>query len=359
MILTVSAPGCGAHPNALRFCTAPPAPSLDWFRGLVRTAERGGIDAILFDGQWGPSPLFTLDPIPLMVALAECSHRIGLAGAIEIDHAEPFNIARSFAAADRLTAGRSALIAAIGAVRPGDFGHAPPHTAAERAARAAECIAVVAKLWDSWEDEAILLDKPNGRFSNPDRVHPINHSGPFFSVRGPLNAPRPLQGNPPVFLRDIGDSGLALARESADVVVASVADPAELSKIRRAIGDRPRLLATIVPVLAATGSEAEVRAAHPGHSVRWAWTSRSLVARLQAQGEAAQTLEAFAARLAELSPLCDGFDIAPAVLPAELELLVDGVVPRLRALGLRPASYQGRTLREHLRLARPRSQFAA
>ena len=345
MILTVSAPGCGAHPNALRFCTAPPAPSLDWFRGLVRTAERGGIDAILFDGQWGPSPLFTLDPIPLMVALAECSHRIGLAGAIEIDHAEPFNIARSFAAADRLTAGRSALIAAIGAVRPGDFGHAPPHTAAERAARAAECIAVVAKLWDSWEDEAILLDKPNGRFSNPDRVHPINHSGPFFSVRGPLNAPRPLQGNPPVFLRDIGDSGLALARESADVVVASVADPAELSKIRRAIGDRPRLLATIGPVLAATGSEAEVRAAALGSGVNG----------LCFVG----TPEAFAARLAELSPLCDGFDIAPAVLPAELELLVDGVVPRLRALGLRPASYQGRTLREHLRLARPRSQFAA
>jgi alkanesulfonate monooxygenase SsuD/methylene tetrahydromethanopterin reductase-like flavin-dependent oxidoreductase (luciferase family) len=203
----------------------------------------------------------------------------------------------------------------------------------------------VRKLWDSWEDEAILLDKPNGRFSNPDRVHPINHSGPFFTVRGPLNAPRPLQGNPPVFLRDISDSGLALSRESADVVVASVADPAELSNIRRAIGDRPRLLATIVPVLAATETEAEVRAAALGSGLNG----------LCFVG----TPEAFAAHLAKLSPLCDGFDIAPAVLPAELELLVEGVVPHLRALGLRPASYQGRTLREHLKLARPRSQFAA
>jgi alkanesulfonate monooxygenase SsuD/methylene tetrahydromethanopterin reductase-like flavin-dependent oxidoreductase (luciferase family) len=345
MILTVSTPGCGAHPNAQRFSAAPPAPSLDWFRGLVRTAERGGLDAILFDGQWGPSPLFALDPMPLVVALAECSARIGLAGAIALDHAEPFNIARTFAATDRLTAGRSAWIATTGTARPGDFGHAPTRTVEERQARAAECIAVVRKLWDSWEDEAILLDKPGGRFSNPDKVHPIDHAGTFFNVRGPLNAPRPLQGNPPVILRDTSDSGLALARESAEVVVASVADAAELSKIRRAIGDRPRLLATIVPVLAATETEAEVRAAALGGNL----TGLSYVG----------TPEGFAAHLAELSPLCDGFDVAPAVLPDELELLVDGVIPRLRALGLRPATYRGQTLREHLQLRRPRSQFAA
>jgi N-acetyl-S-(2-succino)cysteine monooxygenase len=345
MILTVSAPGCGAHPNAQCFGTAPPAPSLDWFRGLVRTAERGGLDAILLDGQWGPSPLFTLDPMPLVVALAECSSCIGLGGAIALDHAEPFNIARTFAAADRLTAGRSAWIATTGTARPGDFGHAPVQTVKERQARATECIAVVRKLWDSWEDEAILLDKPGGRFSNPDRVHPINHAGAFFNVRGPLNAPRPLQGNPPVLLRDTSDSGLALARECAEVIVASVAEPAELAAIRRTIGSRPRLLASIMPVLAATETEAEVRAAALSGGLK----GLSFVG----------TPDGFAAHLAELTPLCDGFDVAPAVLPDELELLVDGVVPRLRALGLRPATYRGQTLREHLQLTRPRSQFAA
>ena len=142
MILTVSTSGRGTAA----------APSLDWFRTLARTAERGGLDAILLDGQWGAGASFNLDPIPLLVALAECSSRIGLAGAIEVDHAEPFNIARSFAAADRLTAGRSALIAATGAKRPGDFGHAPKRTTAERYARAAECLVVARKLWDSWED---------------------------------------------------------------------------------------------------------------------------------------------------------------------------------------------------------------
>jgi alkanesulfonate monooxygenase SsuD/methylene tetrahydromethanopterin reductase-like flavin-dependent oxidoreductase (luciferase family) len=286
----------------------------------VRTAERGGIDAILFDGQWGPSTAFNLDPIPLIVALAECGTRIGLGGAIEIDHAEPFNIARSFAAADHLTAGRSSLIAASGAVRPGDFGHAPVRTIAERQSRAAECIAVVRKLWDSWEDEAILLDKPNGRFSDPDRVHPIHHAGPFFTVRGPLNAPRPLQGNPPIIQRDASPEGLALARQTADVFIAPAADPATLAAIRQALGERPRLLAT-TPFAGAP--------------------------------------DAFAARLAELAPLCDGFDLVPGMLPVDLDTIADEVVPFLRERGLRPAGYEGKTLREHFHLARPRSQFAA
>lgn len=346
MILTVSTPGCGAHPEAWRASGAPCAPSLPWFRALTRAAERGGLDAILLDGQWGPGASFVLDPMPLVAALAECSTRIGLAGAIALDHAEPFNIARTFAAVDRLTAGRSAWIALTGTARPGDFGHAPARTVDERQARAAECITVVRKLWDSWEDEAILLDKPGGRFSNPDRVHRIEHAGPFFSVRGPLNAPRPLQGNPPVFQRDASPEGLTLARQTADVFVAPVADPSALPAFRRALGDRPRLLATIVVLLAPTQAEADARVAALGEST---------AAGLSFVG----TPEGFAARLAELSPLCDGFDIAPAVLPLDLDLFVDEVVPRLRALGLRPASYEGLTLREHLRLPRPRSQFAA
>jgi alkanesulfonate monooxygenase SsuD/methylene tetrahydromethanopterin reductase-like flavin-dependent oxidoreductase (luciferase family) len=304
MILTVSPAGGDA----------PPAPSLDRFRALARSAERGGLDAILFDGQWGPAGTFNLDPIPLIVMLAECTTRIGLAGAIEVDHAEPFNIARSFAAADRLTAGRSALIAATGAVRPGDFGHVAPRPPAERSARAAECIAVVRKLWDSWEDEAILLDKPNGRFSNPDVVHPIDHSGTFFSVRGPLNAPRPLQGNPPVIVRDGTPEGLAFARAAADVFVAS--DVSALPALRQVLGERPRLLA-----------------------------------RLAFDGKP----QTFAAQLAELAPLCDGVD----VVTGDLDGFVAEVVPLLRQRGLRPAAYAGRTLREHLGLARPRSQFAS
>jgi alkanesulfonate monooxygenase SsuD/methylene tetrahydromethanopterin reductase-like flavin-dependent oxidoreductase (luciferase family) len=345
MILTVSAPGCGAHPEAWRFSSAPAAPSLAWFRTLTQTAERGGIDAILFDGAWGPAGPFTLDPVPLIAALASSSKHIGLSAAIALDHAEPFNIARSYAAIDRLTAGRSAWIATMGASRPADFGHVPPRAPADGRMRAAENIAVVRKLWDSWEDEAIVLDKPNGRFSNPDFIHPINHSGQYFSVRGPLNAPRPLQGNPPVFQRDTSAEGLALARETADVVIASVAEASALADVRHAIGERPRLLARLAVLLAPTDAEAEARSTALGGTLE----GLSFVG----------TPDGLVTRLAELSTLCDGVDLWPAVLPTDLDLLVDQVSPTLQAKGLRPVPYQGRTLRENLSLPRPRSQFAA
>lgn len=345
MLLTVSAPGCGAYPAAWRFSSAPNAPSLPWFRALTQTAERGGLDAILFDGAWGPSGPFVLDPVPLIAALASSSKHIGLGAAIALDHAEPFNIARSYAAIDRLTAGRSAWIATMGTGRPSDFGHVPVRAAAIGRARAAESIAVVRKLWDSWEDEAIVLDKPNGKFSNPDYIHPINHSGEHFSVRGPLNAPRPLQGNPPVFQRDAGPEGVKLARETADVLIASVADASMLAGIWSGLGKKPRLLSKLMVLLASSDAEAQARAKDLGGSP----DGLSFVG----------TPDGLVEYLARLSTSCDGVDLWPAVLPTDLELLVDQVVPKLKEKGLRPATYQGRTLRDNLGLPRPRSQFAA
>jgi alkanesulfonate monooxygenase SsuD/methylene tetrahydromethanopterin reductase-like flavin-dependent oxidoreductase (luciferase family) len=73
------------------------------------------------------------------------------------------------------------------------------------------------------------------------------------------------------------------------------------------------------------------------------------------------TPEQFAARLAEWhgSQACDGFDILPAVLPLDLDLLVDAVVPLLRRRGLVRTAYDTTTLRGHLGLQRSPSRFAA
>jgi alkanesulfonate monooxygenase SsuD/methylene tetrahydromethanopterin reductase-like flavin-dependent oxidoreductase (luciferase family) len=56
---------------------------------------------------------------------------------------------------------------------------------------------------------------------------------------------------------------------------------------------------------------------------------------------------------------CDGFDILPAVLPVDLDLVVEAVVPQLRQRGLRRAGYDHPTLRGHLGLQRAPSRFAA
>ncbi len=140
-----------------------------WFRSLVTLAEQACLDAILFGAHpWGPALSATglvqgmqPDAMALVATLAATGRHIGLGAAIGLDRAEPFNIARSFAGSDRLTGGRTLWITGLSAPgeRAENFGHAAALDPAQRYARAEEAIQVVRKLWDSWEDEAVVLDK--------------------------------------------------------------------------------------------------------------------------------------------------------------------------------------------------------
>ena len=60
-------------------------------------------------------------------------------------------------------------------------------------------------LWDSWEDDALIVDKDSGRFADPDKVHRLDHEGKFFKSRGPFTVPRSPQGHP--VLLQAGQSG--------------------------------------------------------------------------------------------------------------------------------------------------------
>jgi alkanesulfonate monooxygenase SsuD/methylene tetrahydromethanopterin reductase-like flavin-dependent oxidoreductase (luciferase family) len=54
----------------------------------------------------------------------------------------------------------------------------------------------------------------------------------------------------------------------------------------------------------------------------------------------------------------DGFNVMPPYYPGGLEVFTETVVPILRRRGLFRDDYTGTTLRDHLGLARPASQFA-
>jgi alkanesulfonate monooxygenase SsuD/methylene tetrahydromethanopterin reductase-like flavin-dependent oxidoreductase (luciferase family) len=54
----------------------------------------------------------------------------------------------------------------------------------------------------------------------------------------------------------------------------------------------------------------------------------------------------------------DGFNILPPWFPGAFDQFVDEVVPELQRRSLFRTAYSGRTLRDHLGLARPESRFA-
>src|SRR5690606_14985747 len=77
---------------------------------------------------------------------------------------------------------------------------------------------VVAKLWDSWEDDAIVADRESGVFADPAKVHKLDHHGEFFDVQGPLTVPRTPQGRPVLIQAGQSGRGRQFAAKWADLV---------------------------------------------------------------------------------------------------------------------------------------------
>ena len=89
---------------------------------------------------------------------------------------------------------------------------------ADRYRRAAEFIEVAQGLWDTWEDDAFVLDKAKGLFFDPAKLHMLHHKGEHFSVRGPLMVPRSPQGQPVIVQAGQSDAGRELAARTAEVL---------------------------------------------------------------------------------------------------------------------------------------------
>ena len=77
---------------------------------------------------------------------------------------------------------------------------------------------VVKGLWDSWADDAVLDDRAGGRYADPRRVRPIDHAGPHYKVKGPLNLPRSPQGRPVFVQAGSSDTGKRFAARHAEAV---------------------------------------------------------------------------------------------------------------------------------------------
>jgi len=366
----------GWHPAAWRVTGAAGFAGVMPFRTMARTAERGGLDAILLGLPTAPAMLRSrgtvdslhFDPLPLLGAMIGATDRIGLCAYWPGDIAEPYHVARVFATLDHLASGRTGWIAGLAGPEElaAKFQRLDlPTTGADAVARLVELIDVTRQLWDSWEDGGFVADQSTGAFADPERVHPIEHEGRFFTVRGPLNVPRPVQGQPVILYRDRpSDEARAGVAASAEVVLAECPTIAEAQARRaewRALASRHgrgpdgvRLVVRVMPILADTEQAAQKRAAE-------------LDGLAPANGNMASVPrfvggpEQFAAWMADwhAAQACDGFDILPAVLPLDLDPIVDVAVPQLRRLGLRRAGYESATLRDMLGLQRAASRFAA
>ena len=430
--LNTNITGVGRHPAGWRTLGNPRSIiDLNFFKEIAATAERGKLDAVFLSDtlslrNHAEGPSQALEPTVLLTALASATQHVGLIATASTTFNDPFNLARRFASVDRLSGGRIAFnaVTTYDTHAAANFSHEIPLSTEERYARAQEFVEVVTKLWDSWEDDAFVADRPSGRYTDPARVHTIEHRGKYFSVRGPLSVPRSPQGRPVLVQAGSSEGGRALAARFADAVfTAQTTLPtaqafyAEMKDRVRAHGRNPDhflLLPGLYPVIGGTEREARERKAELDALLD---TDREIARLAGALGLAPDDLSIDAplpyeligkvarsdlprgfidstVALAKSGNLtvrdlldrnpgahrmivgtpeqiaddieqwfqargADGFNLNADVFPSGLAAFVDHVVPILQRKGIFRRDYEGTTLRDHLGLPRPASQYAS
>lgn len=298
-----------------------------------------------------------------------------------------------------------------------NFGRDTHYGHAEAYGRAREFADICIGLWDSWEDDAFPRDKNSGIFSDQNKVHTLDHEGEHFRVRGPLNIPRSPQARPVLLQAGMSPDGLDFAAGYADLIFVmpqTLSDAQELYrdvKRRAAAHGRNPDFVKVMPGISYTTGKTEQDATrefeflqsllHPDVSLqalsqklradmsaypldealpddipsarhnsridlyvkmakRENLTLRQLAQRAAGTGGAGYVVHNSGEGLADMmeewfrNGAADGFQIQPSFLPGGFDDFLHYVHPHLRRRGLVREEYEGRTLRDHLGLERPR-----
>ncbi|HET6662618.1 MAG TPA: LLM class flavin-dependent oxidoreductase, partial [Acidimicrobiales bacterium] len=408
--------------------------SASYYQKLGRTLEEGCFDLMFFDDRLAMPGIYggsvaeavrtgarpvKLDLSIVLGAIAGVTQHIGLGATYSTTYYAPFHVARTFATLDHLSGGRAAwnVVTSVNDAEAQNYGVDAHLGHDERYDRADEFMEATTGLWDSWDDDALVLDRESGVFADPGKVHPLDHEGTWFRVRGPLTVPRSPQGRPVLLQAGSSGRGRDFAARWAELVFTG--DPNvdvarshyKDQKERIAAGGRDphavRMLPMAYTVVGESQAHAEEReqiflndlvdprasltllselmnhdfsgmaldAPITDELVESVSGIRGLVQNLRQHIGDTVTLGDLAGHRATLlqgprfvgtgpqvadqmeewfeGDACDGFVIAATHVPGAYEDVVRMVVPELQRRGLFRTEYTGATLRAHLGLERP------
>ena len=372
-----------------------------------------------------PTKMNRFEPLSLISALSVLTERLGFVATASTSFYEPFNLARIFASIDHLSGGRACWnVVTSDHDETGynyNFDGLPPHS--WRYERGEEFVDVVFGLWDSFEPDALVLDKASGLYYDKNKMHVLNHKGKHFQVRGPLNIAASPQGRPVIAQAGGSEPGMELAAKTAEIVFSLASNlqrnkafaenvKGRMAKYGRSTSDLKMMPGVVINV-GATKAEAQAKVdflidnLHPDVG-RWMLGefletdlsgapldqpfpmerlpaepkgSKALFEELTDYIQQGHTLGELIRHYAEKSTgngitgtpteiadfmeewfeagAADGFILMCPTLPASLTDFVELVLPELRRRGLFREEYEGKTLRENLGLSMPQNRYTA
>lgn len=235
------------------------------------------------------------DPVPLVPVLAKATEKIGIVATMSTSFYPPFLLARTMATLSHLTGGRVGwnVVTSSEHRAAQNYGLDELWEHDERYERADEFVEVVNKLWASWDQDAVVLDRETGTYADFTKVEPVDFKGAYFKVRGPLNTLPPVGGRPVICQAGGSPRGRQFAAETADTIITSAIGVEAMKAYRDDIRERRekagldpdsvKLLYVVSPVLADTDAEALAKVERM--KANSDWNAESALAHLSALTE--------------------------------------------------------------------------
>lgn len=415
-------PGLWRHPEdqGHRYRT------LSYWTGLARSLEAGGFDLLFLADVLGAYDVYggsraaavadaaqfpVNDPTLAVSAMAAVTETLGFGITLSLTYEQPYALARRLSTLDHLTEGRVAwnIVTSYldSAARNLGLEVQIPHD--QRYDIADEYLQVCYKLWEgSWEADAVVRDRARGIFTDPAKVHDIEHHGRYFTVPGPFLCEPSAQRTPVLFQAGTSPRGVRFAAAHAEAVFVSGPTPEVVRGPVRALreevarlGRDPRsikVFTMVTPIVAETHDLAVARLREyrqfvstagalalfggwtgvdlaeldPDEPLRHVetdanrsalasftkdpsrtWTTRELAQEIGIGGRGPVLVGSASGIADELERWVaeadvDGFNVAYVTTPGTFVDFARFVVPELRRRGRVPDHREKHTLREHL-----------
>ncbi|PXX71963.1 FMN-dependent oxidoreductase, nitrilotriacetate monooxygenase family [Pseudomonas sp. LAMO17WK12:I10] len=237
-------PGLWAHPRDRSWQYK----DLEYWTDLARILERGKFDGLFIADVLGIYDVYqgngeaairqaaqvpVNDPLQLIPPMALVTEHLGFGLTASLSFEHPYPFARRLSTLDHLTRGRAGWNIVTSYLESGakNLGQKAQTEHDARYDYAEEYLQVCYKLWEgSWEEGAVLRDRERRIFSDPSKIHEIQHFGKHFQVPGiHLCEPSP-QRTPVLFQAGASSRGKQFAAEQAECVFVAAPSKVLLKK---------------------------------------------------------------------------------------------------------------------------------